>query len=306
VTRPLVSIVTPSYNQAEFLEETIRSVLDQDYPAIEYIVVDGASTDGSGEIIRRYADQLAWWTEERDDGQVTALKRGFDHATGEILGWLNSDDTLLPGAVSAVVDVLEHDRDALLVYGDAVLIDARSNPLGDLRARPFDLAEMLRTCQNHVVQPGSLFRRRALEVSPLNEAGYYYFDFEFIVGIGLAGPAVRLDRMLATYRLHEASKSVGAPIRKAEDHLRLYDAVFSHPDLPATLRAVEQEGRARSYLTAGEYFYAGLAMERARKSLLRAFRFDRRLLTPRNLGIMTKTLLPRRLVSALRERRRGS
>src|SRR5207237_1194192 len=95
--RPLVSIVTPSYNQARFLGETIRSVLDQDYPAVEYIVVDDGSSDDSVEIIRRYEDRLAWWTAQPNAGQVAAINRGFEHATGKLMGFLNSDDTLLPG-----------------------------------------------------------------------------------------------------------------------------------------------------------------------------------------------------------------
>src|SRR5437763_3597959 len=110
-----VSIVTPSYNQAQFLEETIASVLDQDYPDIQYVIVDDGSTDESVEIIERYAERLHWWTHQENAGQVAAINRGFRHTDGELLGWLNSDDVMLPGAVSAMVEELERDPEALLV-----------------------------------------------------------------------------------------------------------------------------------------------------------------------------------------------
>lgn len=300
---PRVSIVTPSCNQAAFLEETLRSVLGQDYPNLEYIVVDGGSTDASVEIVRRYADRLAWWVSEPDGGQAAALNKGFARATGEILGWLNSDDTLLPGAVAAVVEALELDPGALLAYGDNVLVDESSRPVGLLPAREFDLATMLRTAQNHVVQPGSLFRRRALELAgPLDEAGYYYFDFEFVLRLGLHGTAVRVPRELATYRLHPGSKSMSEPVRKAIDHLRAFEAFFSR-DLPPGLRRVEPEARSRACLVAGEYFYAGLEQRRARSSVLRGLRLHPQHISLATLSFLAKTFLPGRLVARLRRLR---
>lgn len=300
MSAPRVSIVVPSYNQAAFLEETLCSVLDQDYPDLEAIVVDGGSTDGSVDIVRRYADRLAWWTSEPDSGQVAALNKGFALATGEILGWLNSDDTLLPGAVSAVVEELERDPELLLAYGDAVLIDEESRRIGSLTAREFDVPTMVRTCQNHVVQPGSLFRRRALELVPLDEAGFYYFDFEFVLGLALVGPVKRIPRELATYRIHPESKSVAAHVEKAIDHLRVYDGFFARPDLPPELRAVEAEASSRASLTAGEYFYAGLEQRRARAELLRGLRLYPRHASPRALSLLAKTFLPAALVRRLR------
>src|SRR5438552_1628454 len=150
VTRPLVSIVTPSYNQAAFLEETLLSVLEQDYEPIEYLLVDDGSTDSSPEIVERYADRLAWWTRQENAGQVAALNRGFERATGEYMGYLNSDDTLLPGSVSRMVGELERDPELLLVYGDALYTDEKSRQTGCLPSRDFDVVEMVRTAENHV------------------------------------------------------------------------------------------------------------------------------------------------------------
>jgi GT2 family glycosyltransferase len=302
-TRPRVTVVTPSFNQGAFLEETIRSVLNQDYPHIEYVVVDGGSTDESVEVIRRYEDQLAWWKSEPDSGQVDALQKGFAQATGSLVGWLNSDDVLLPGAVTAVVEAFERSPEALLIYGDNLLIDESSREIAPLPARPFDLVEMVRTVQNHVPQPGSFFRRSALELAPLNERGYYYFDFEFVLALGMRGPVERISHVLAGYRLHEVSKSVSEPIRKAEDQLRVVDAIYALPDLPPPVLAVEQEARARAELTAAEYFYAAGAHRRAIACVMRSLRRSPRAVLPRAASVGLRTLLPPRVARALRTRR---
>jgi glycosyltransferase involved in cell wall biosynthesis len=305
VSTPRVTIVTPSYNQGAYLEETIRSVLDQDYPDLEYIVVDDGSTDGSVDIVRRYEDRLAFWTQQENAGQVAALNRGFARATGDVLGWINSDDTLLPGAVSTVVEALDRDPEALLVYGDAVFVDEQSRPLGPLPAREFDLATMLLAYQNHVVQPGSLFRRRALELAgPLSEDGYYFFDFEFVLRVGMVGRVVRIPEQLATYRVHPASKSVSAPVAKAVDQVRTYERLFARPDLPPRVRQLERPALSRAYLIAGEYFYAGLDQRRARQHVLHGLRLRPENLRLHELGLLGKTLLPPRLVTRLRALRR--
>jgi glycosyltransferase involved in cell wall biosynthesis len=123
---PKVSIVTPSYNQANFLEETLLSVLNQNYPNLEYIVVDGGSTDGSIDIIKKYENQLAWWDSAPDNGQSDAINKGFSHATGEIFNWVNSDDLLCPGAVRMAVHFLQKHPDCELVFGDRLVIDGKS------------------------------------------------------------------------------------------------------------------------------------------------------------------------------------
>jgi glycosyltransferase involved in cell wall biosynthesis len=306
MTRALVSIVTPSYNQAEFLEETLLSVLEQDYEPIEYLVVDDGSTDGSADIVRRYEDRLAWWTKQENAGQVAALNRGFARSTGELMGYLNSDDTLLPGAVSRMVDELERDPQLLLVYGDALYTDEHSRQTGYLPSREFDVVRMVRAADNHVVQPSTLWRREAWErYGPLNEDGWYFFDFEFF----LRFPPERVRRLpepLSTYRIHSAAKSTGASAsRLARDHARLAETFFASDRLPEAARPVAREGRSKAYLLGSEFAYDGLDLARARRYALRGLRLYPRHASPRWLSLAAKSFLPRPVVRRLRARRRG-
>jgi glycosyltransferase involved in cell wall biosynthesis len=296
---PRVTLVTPSYNQGKYLEATIVSVLEQGYPNLEYFVLDG-STDGSDEIIGRYADRLDWWTTDANHGQVDALNRGFARGSGELLGWLNSDDVLLPGAIAAVVEELQADPELLYVFGDNVFIDEAGRELGPAPAQEFDLVRMIRKCENGVPQPGSLFRRRALELAPLNQRGYYFFDYEFAIRLGTAGRVKHLARDLAGYRLHAESKTVGDPLKKAADYVRLAEEFFGAPDFPEQLRDHARAGRASAYLAAGGYYYAGLDLGRARRYLLRGVALARGRVPLRTLAIGARSLLPRRVVGRLR------
>ncbi len=305
MSEPRISIVVPSYGQAAFLEETLLSIFSQDVAELEVVVVDGGSDDGSADVIRRYEDRIAWWVSEPDQGQADALNKGFSHCTGDILGWVCSDDTLLPGALRAASEALVRDPEALLVYGDAELVDEAGLSLGLLHARPFDVVTMVRTCQNHVVQPGSLFRREALEIAgPFVVESHYYFDFEFVLKLGLAGRALQLNRSLGTYRLHETSKSTSGTLIKATDHERLFNVLFARPDLTPELRAVEREARSRSFLTAGEYYFAASKIREARIAYLRGVRKYPRHFTPRVAGLIARTLVPRSVLRGLRRVKR--
>src|SRR5512138_2503312 len=143
----LVSIVTPSYNQAAYLERTLRSVLDQGRELapdeLEYLVVDGGSTDGSLEIMQRYADRLAWWTSEKDSGQAEAINKGMQRARGGIVAWLNSDDVYLPGAIAGAVKVFAEHPQVVMVYGDTRAIDGQDQTLNVLHYRQLRLEDLL-------------------------------------------------------------------------------------------------------------------------------------------------------------------
>ena len=303
----LVSVVTPSYNQETFLEETIRSVLEQDYEPIEYVVVDDGSTDGSIAIVERYADRLAWWTGQENRGQVPAINLGFAHTTGEYMAYLNSDDTLLPGAVARMAGELDAHPELLLVYGDARYTDERSQVTGYLPSREFDVAAMVRSADNHVVQPSTMWRREAWErFGPFDERGWYFFDFEFF----LQFPPERVRRIpepLSTYRIHPAAKSTGAfATRLARDHARLADGFFASDRLPGAARDVANEGRSSAYLLGAEFAYEALDLSHARRYTLRGLRLHpSHAASSRWLSLAAKSLLPRPLVTRLRERRRA-
>ncbi len=219
---PLVSIVTPSFNQASFLEETILSVLGQDYPNLEYLIVDGGSTDGSLEIIRRYADRLAWWVSEPDRGQTEAINKGFAHARGEIFAWLNSDDTYLPQAVSEAVQYLQTHPDVGLVYGDANFIDERGRVLGKFPARQTDYRR-LRQGYVHIPQQAAFFRAELWhKVGPLDVSFYFAMDYDLWVRIARLAKIVYLPRPWANFRLHGSAKTIAADERCWPEMLRVH------------------------------------------------------------------------------------
>jgi glycosyltransferase involved in cell wall biosynthesis len=205
---PLVSIVTPSYNQARFLELSIRSVLEQDYPNIEYILIDGGSTDGSRDIIHRYGDRLAWWVSEKDKGHADALNKGFSHAKGEILAWLNSDDTYYPGAISDAVASLQAHVEVGMVYGDADLTDEQGNVIGHFASRQTDYQKLLRGSV-HIPQATTIFRADLLnQVGPLSLSLFYAFDYDLWVRLAKVSKILYVPHKWATFRLHGEGKSV--------------------------------------------------------------------------------------------------
>ena len=191
---PRVSIVTPSYNQALFIEETIRSVLLQGYPDLEYIILDGNSTDRSVEIIRKYEPWLAYWVSKRDRGQTQAINKGVKSATGQIVAYINSDDTYLCGAIQAVVAAFDAQPGTGMVYGSAEIVDEGSRPIGVWKAYPFDLGTLLATTRS-LPQPAVFFSGIALkEVGYFDEQWQLIMDYQSFVRVGMHFPAVCLSR----------------------------------------------------------------------------------------------------------------
>ncbi len=208
---PLVSIVTPSFNMGRFLEETIKSVLDQDYTRIEYLVMDAASVDGTLEILRRYEARLRF-VSEPDGGQADAINRGFERTSGQIFAFLNADDTYLPGAVSAAVAAFAEHPEAAVVYGDAWHVREDGSHIAPYPVEPFNTKNLARRC--FICQPAAFIRREALAaIGGLD--GSLRFSLDYDLWIRLAGryPLVKIDRFLANSRLHDDAKTMAETAR---------------------------------------------------------------------------------------------
>jgi glycosyltransferase involved in cell wall biosynthesis len=219
---PLVSIVTPSFNQARFLEATIQSVLSQDYPHVEYLIVDGGSEDGSLEIIERYSDRLAWWVSEPDLGQTDAINKGLAHAQGDILAWLNSDDAYLPGAIAEAVAFLQANPETGMVYGDADLIDERGHVIGRFPARQTDYRG-LRRGYVHIPQQAAFFRADLWRrVGPLDPSFYFAMDYDLWVRLAKVTTLKYHPRKWANFRLHGQAKSLAADDRCWPEMVRVH------------------------------------------------------------------------------------
>lgn len=254
---PTVTVVTPSYNQAQFLEETILSVLSQDYPKIEYIIIDGGSTDGSVEIIRRYQDRLAFWASEVDRGQSHAINKGLQRASGGILAWLNSDDVYCPGAVRAAVDYFKSQPDVTLLYGRVELIYSDGTVALPFPWEDFDVQACVVHHSNPIPQPAAFFRRDAVQrVGLLDERLHYSMDWDYWIRIALAGLKVsKIPHTLARMRLHSASKTVKGLIEREEQMVAWVNSFFSQP-LPPEIAALERRSHSMALLgLARQHFY---------------------------------------------------
>jgi glycosyltransferase involved in cell wall biosynthesis len=227
---PLVSIITPSFNQAPFLEETIKSVLEQDYPHIEYIVMDGGSTDGSVEIIKKYTSpsenfrhSIHAWVSEQDKGQTDAINKGFARAQGDILAWINSDDTYNPKAVGEAVLYLMEYPDAAMVYADCNFIDEQGHVIGKFASRQTDYRR-LRQGYVHIPQQTMFFRAKYWkELGPLDASFYFAMDYDLWVRIAARAPIKYLPgRTWANFRIHTSSKTNVNDERGWKEMLRVH------------------------------------------------------------------------------------
>lgn len=202
-----ISVITPSYNQGQYLEATIQSVLAQNYPDLEYIIIDGGSTDNSVEIIQKYADKLAYWVSEKDNGQTHAINKGLNRATGEVMGWLNSDDILLPGALHAIADAFTRDKNLKVVCGFRQFIDADGNFMVNwIRGLPTKYHLLRRS----ILPQETVYWRREVwgKIGQLDESYRFCMDYDYWLRMLDAGYAIRLlPHYIGGFRQHEEAKS---------------------------------------------------------------------------------------------------
>ena len=239
----LVSIITPSFNQSAYLEQTMKSVLDQDFPNIEYIVMDGGSTDSSVDIIQRHAARIAFWTSERDRGQADAINNGIAHAHGEILAWLNSDDYYLSGTISAAVEIFEQNPDMVLIYGDMLAVNEHGETINTLKYQQLNLEDLL--CFQIIGQPSVFFRREAFEKSGgLDTTFHFLLDHQLWIKISAQGKILHVDQTWSAARYHAEAKNRAKASEFGQEAFRILDWAAQDEKLSPVLARVAQRAKA--------------------------------------------------------------
>jgi hypothetical protein len=265
----LVSIITPSYNQAAYLEQTLLSVLNQDYPHIEYIVVDGASTDGSVDIIKKYADRFAYWISEKDHGQAEAINKGFAHASGDIIAWLNSDDYYLQGAVSAAVKAFEENPDAVLVYGNMLAVDEHSRTFNRLSYGQLNLEGLL--CFQIIGQPAVFMRRSALQkTNGLDLNFHFLLDHLLWIQIVKQGRMLHVNQTWSAARYHAEAKNRAKAAEFGREAFRILEVTSQDSDLVPVLAKVGRRARASANRVDSRYLLDGGQPAKAISTWVRA------------------------------------
>ena len=235
---PKISVVTPSYNQGRFLEQCIRSVLDQNYPNLEYIIIDGESSDNSVEIIRKYQDKVSWWVSEPDLGQSDALNKGFQRATGQLVAWLNADDFYLPDALQCVATVYHTHSDAPFFFGNGLRVNAEGYPKSEFfpkNSLRFNI-DALRFGLNYILQPATFINRHSLnQVGSLSIDLHYGLDTDMWLRLSALGNPVPVPAKLAASREYAATKSSTGSFTRVEELRQIAQTHTGQPITPGVL-----------------------------------------------------------------------
>ena len=217
---PKISIVVPSFNQGEFLGECLRSIIDQQYPALELIVIDGGSTDASVSIIESVSEQLDYWVSEPDGGQSAAINKGFGKASGQLVAWLNSDDYYLPGTLEAVARAYEANPEAPFYFGDGLRVDRSGSVLGRFFPKglvPFDRTAFVMGL-NYILQPSTFMQGRAMsQIGYLDTDLHYGMDSDLWIRLSALGQPQMVDGVLAASREYETTKTASGAFKRIEE-----------------------------------------------------------------------------------------
>ncbi len=233
---PRISVVTPSYNQGQFIEETIRSVLLQGYPDLEYIIIDGGSTDASVDIIRKYEPWLAYWVSEPDRGQSHAINKGLAVSTGDVLAYLNADDVYEPGALAAVARCFDEHPEADLVYGNGSLIGADGQDIREVQIE-YESSLALAYGRGGLLQPSVFWRRRLYErIGPFDEELHYALDYDYWLRASKIAVFQHLPQRLSRARRHESSKTSQGWLNFTREGFRIYDRYWQGEERSAALK----------------------------------------------------------------------
>lgn len=286
---PRISIVTPSYNQGQFIEETIRSVLLQGYPNLEYFIFDGGSTDESVEIIRKYAPWLSYWVSEPDRGQSDAINKGLERSTGEVWAWLNSDDTYLSRAFQEAVTVLDAHPSVAFVYAKSLQTDAEGRAIGP-QGEPFNLLKLL-TIHNMIRQPAAFIRRYCAEqVGPLNIDFHYVMDWDYWLRLLLVGDVWFEPALWSTHKFHPTAKTAFYPHLPGDlERKKMYETFLERNDLPENIALLKRTSLMHVNLACAKHYYSERRLNEAGRYAWQAFRAN-----------WMTILLPRSLVKSVR------
>jgi hypothetical protein len=295
---PLVSMITPSYNQGQFIEETIRSVLLQGYPELEYIVIDGGSQDQSVEIIKKYEPWLSYWVSERDRGQSHAINKGFDRSTGLILGWLNSDDILLPNALATIAVNLPHPEEPALLAGTAEIRDVSLTRVILVHDRtPRTFFDVFSQFDTSFAQPSVFFSRKALRLAGnLREDLHYAMDLDLWLRIARHVPITVIEQHLSWWRAHDDSKTWSGdplPLEEGERVLQSYSR-FVPAEIAKRTFASSHREQSSTWIRRGKNLILGGDRKNAWIAAYKAARLNVRTIGSRGwIGLLLRLILPR-------------
>jgi glycosyltransferase involved in cell wall biosynthesis len=270
---PLISIITPSYNQADYLEMSMLSVLHQDYPNFEYIIVDGNSTDGSQEIIKKYEDQLSWWVSEDDHGQADAFNKGLKKARGKYIGWLNSDDLYLKDAISEAIEILEANPNFAFVFGDVQSINEKGEIINLMRYGDWQLADLM---QFRIIGQPAVFMRRDLldKAGGLDPSFNFLLDHHLWLKLASIADIKYSNQVWAAARFHPTAKNVALASKFGQEAYRLVDWMQANSDFQPLFRQYQKKIIAGAHRMNARYLLDGGNFGEARKVYWSGLKID--------------------------------